>query len=199
MKIALILTLTVIVVLNLKGQIKPMDKLFRDKPRDIALYLNPTFEYSQIALQRTMIGGLGAGVIINKKISLGAVYTTTIKTIALPETLGTGNLKMALEGIHFEYTLWPLQKVHLSFPFSVGMGQLQVTGNTTSLKGSPNFIFAEPGMVIEANIYRYIKLGIGTTYRYTANVSYGNLTPENLSGFAAVISLKFGNFRYSRR
>ena len=199
MKIFLIFTLAVFGVLNLKGQIKPMDKLFRDKPRDITLYLNPNFEYSQIALQRTMIGGLGVGVIINRKISIGAVYNTTIKNIHLPEPIGTGNLKMAFEGVHFEYTIWPTQVVHLTFPLSAGLGQLQITGNTSAITGSPNFIFAEPGMVIEANIWKYAKLGIGTTYRYTANVTYGTITQDDLSGFNAIISLKFGYFRNSRR
>ena len=199
MRILLVLAIVVFGVKTLTGQINPMDKLFKDKPRDLTLYLNPTFEYSQIALQRTMIGGLGAGVIINKKISLGGVYNTTVTNINLPASIGTGKLKMAFEGVHFEYTVWPLQKVHLTFPLSVGAGQLQITGNTSAVTGSPNFIFAEPGMVIEANIHRYIKVGIGTTYRYTGSVTYGNLSSGDLSGFAAVISLKFGNFRYSRR
>ena len=99
MRILLVLALVVFGVKTLTGQINPMDKLFKDKPRDLTLYLNPTFEYSQIALQRTMIGGLGAGVIINKKISLGGVYKTTVTNINLPASIGTGKLKMAVLGI----------------------------------------------------------------------------------------------------
>ena len=198
MRILLIIILAVFCAVRLNGQINPMDQLFKDKPRDLALYLNPTFEYSQIALSRTMIGGLSGGVIINKKISIGAVYNMLPKNIPLPPSIGTGKFQMRWGGLHLEYTLWPLQKVHLTFPLSVGIGQLRLKGNPSgTVLGSPNFIFAEPGMIIEANIRRYAKLGIGTTYRYTGNVSYDSFAPGDLSGFAVVVSLKFGNFRYS--
>ena len=176
-----------------------MDKLFKDKPRDLTLYLNPTFEYSQIVLNRAMIGGLGGGVIINKRISIGVVYSLPLENIPLPPSIGTHKFQMKSGGLHLEYTLWPVQKVHLTFPLSVGMGQLKIAGNPGgTISGSPNFIFAEPGMMIEANILWYAKLGIGTSYRYTASVSYDSLAPGDLSGFAAVVSLKFGKFRYSR-
>ena len=200
MKFMLIITIAVFAAMKLEGQINPMDQLFKDKPRDLALYLNPTFEYSQIALNRTMIGGLSGGVIINKKISIGAAYNMIPNNIPLPPAVGTGKFHMNWGGLHLEYTLWPLQKVHLTFPLSVGVGQLKIAGKTSgTISGNPNFIFAEPGIIIEANISRYAKLGIGTSYRYTGNVSYDLPTPDDLSGFAALVSLKFGNFRYSIR
>ncbi len=199
MKILLIITILISGALNLSGQINPMDKLFKDKPRDLKLYLNPTFEYSQIALTASKIAGIGAGVIINKKLSVGVSGNYVLNNISLPVTNGGGKLKVAMGGLHLEYTLWPLQNIHLSFPLSAGIGQLKSTGATTAVStGSANFLFAEPGMMIEANIRRYVKLGIGTSYRYTANVKYSNLTSDDLNGFAAVVSLKFGNFRYSR-
>ena len=198
MKILLIITVAVFGALNLNGQINPMDQLFKDKPRDLTLYLNPTFEYSQIALQRLMIGGLGGGVIINIKFSLGAVYNQPLENISLPPSVGTGKFQMIWGGLHLGYTLWPLQKVHLTFPLSAGVGQLKITGSTSgTVSGSPHFIFAEPGMMLEANIWRYARLGLGTSYRYTGKVSFNSLTPGDLSGFAAVVSLQFGNFRYS--
>ena len=129
MRILMIITLAVFSVLNLNGQINPMDKLFKDKPRDLTLYLNPTFEYSQIVLNRAMIGGLGGGVIINKRISIGVVYSLPLENIPLPPSIGTHKFQMKSGGLHLEYTLWPVQKVHLTFPLSVGMGQLKIAGN----------------------------------------------------------------------
>ena len=61
MKIALAIISLILGTLHLQGQINPMDKLFKDKPRDLAIYINPIFQYSQIALQRTSIAGIGAG------------------------------------------------------------------------------------------------------------------------------------------
>lgn len=177
-----------------------MDKLFKDKHRDLTLYLNLIGQYTQIELKRTVIPAVGAGVIINKKISAGIIFYRTTTNIPVSEDPAMGRLQMQWGGFHLEYTLWPKEKVHLTFPLCVGMGEFKITGNTTgiALSGNPNFIFAEPGFMIEANIWDYAKLGIGTSYRTVANVNYGSLKASEISGFAALLSLKFGNFRYLR-
>ena len=64
------------------------------------------------------------------------------------------------------------------------------------MAGDPKFYFAEPGLMIEINIWKYAKLGIGASYRYTSNVSYNSLTTNDLDGFSAVASVKFGMFNY---
>jgi hypothetical protein len=200
MKIVLVTILSFFSILQMNGQTNPMDRLFKDKPKNLSIYVNPTLQYSQIALQRSTIAGIGAGVIINKKITLGAIYNLALPNISLSEASGPGKLQMKWVGAHFEYTLWPLQKVHLTFPISAGAGRLKIIGNTSGpLEGNPNFFFAETGMMIECNIWKYAKLGIGTSYRFIGNVSYHLFTSGDLSGFAAVVSVKFGMFRYTLR
>jgi hypothetical protein len=82
----------------------------------------------------------------------------------------------------------------------VGAGRLKIAEISSGTNaGSPNFLFAEPGMLIEANVWKYVKLGIGSSYRYTGNVSYNSLNSKDISGFAALVSLKFGVFRYLKR
>ncbi len=200
MKRLLIFGIIILGTLNLSGQLNPMDKLFKDKPRDIALYLNMIGQYTQIDLKRTVIPGIGAGVIINKKISVGIRYYRSTTNIPLSVDPAMGRLQMKWGGLHLEYTLWPKEKVHLTFPLSVGIGEFKINGNTNgvALTGNPNFIFAEPGFMIEANIWDYAKVGIGASYRSLANVTYGSLKASDISGFNALLSLKFGNFRYSR-
>ncbi len=208
MKTLFALITLILCMLQLSGQINPMDKLFKDRPKDLSLYINPTFQYSQIAVQHSTIAGIGAGLIINKKITVGVDGNLSFPDISLPESSGPGKLQMKWGGIHFEYTLWPLQIVHLTFPFSAGMGQLKITGNSETMTGSPNFLFLTSGLMLEFNVWKYAKLGIGTTYRYTGNVNYRSvpesvflysITESDLKGFAAVVSLKFGIFRYLKR
>jgi len=200
MKKLLALILLFLTILQVQAQLNPMDHLFKDKPRDLNFYINPVVQFSQIDLQSSTIPGFGVGMIIHKKILIGVQYNLTLKDINLPSANGSGNLKMRWGGLHLEYTLWPLQMVHLTFPLTTGVGKLSITGNTNgTLSGTPNFLFAESGMIIEFNIWKYAKLGLGTTYRYTGNVSYNSITSGDLSGFAAVASLKFGMFKYLKR
>ena len=200
MRILMAIIPFVFCVLQLNGQQKAMIHLFKDKPKDLILFINPTFQFSDIAQQYCNIPGIRAGVIINKKIAIGGLYNFTLNGITLPMTNGSGKVQMKMGGIHFEYTLWPLQIVHLSIPVSAGIGQLKITGATTGTPtGNPNFFFAEPGLMIEFNIWKYAKFGLGTSYRYTGHLLYNSLTSNDISGFSAVASVKFGMFYYSDR
>ena len=186
--------------IHLNGQPKVKTHLFKDQPKNLNIFINPTIQFSQIVQQYCVISGIRAGVIINKKIAIGALYNFTFKDITLPEAKGAGKLQMKWGGIHLEYTLWLRQKVHLTIPLSAGIGQLKVAESLNdSLTGDPNFFFAEPGLMIEINIWKYAKLGLGGCYRYLGNVSYNSLTSIDLSGFAAFASVKFGMFNYSDR
>lgn len=187
-------------VIQMNGQSKVMSHLFKDKAKDLSPYISPTFQFSEIALQYSTIAGLDAGVIINKKIILGLLYHSTLNDLVLPAAKGSGILKMKMEGVHFEYTLWPLQKIHLSIPVSAGIGQLKITDSELSvLTGKPSFLFAEPGLILEINVWKYAKLGISTSYRYTSQVQYGPITSTDLNGFVAAVSVKFGMFNYAER
>ena len=177
-----------------------MRHLFKDTSKDLKLFINPTYEFTEVVQQFCSVTGIRAGVIINKRLIIGGVYNFQLQKITLPESLGFGQLGMQMEGIHLEYTLWPLQKVHLSFPLSGGLGQLKISGSTTPIApDKPNFFFAEPGMMIETNIWKYARFGFGGSYRYTANVEYNGLTTNDLNGFSAVVSLKMGLFNYEKR
>ena len=179
------------------GQSKVKTHLFKDKTTPLSFIINPTYQYSQVAQQFCGIPGIRAGIILNNKFLIGGVYNMTIGDITLPASKGAGKLGMKWGGIHFEYTLWPLQVVHLAFPLSAGIGQMNITESTNvTTTGNPNFYFAEPGMMIEINVWKYAKLAFGGSYRTTANVSYNSLISSDLNGFSLVASVKFGMFNY---
>jgi hypothetical protein len=180
-----------------KGQPKIKTHLFKDKSTSVSPIINPTFAYSQIDNKNSMIPGIRAGVIINNKFTIAGVYNFTLGDIALPYSNGAGVLQVKQEGLHLEYTMWPLQVVHLSIPLSSGIGQMKIIGSTNPvITGDPNFYFIQPGLMVEINVWKYAKLGFGGSYLYTANVSYNSLTSNQLNGFSAVASVKFGFFDY---
>jgi hypothetical protein len=200
MKIFIPVILSVFCFHHSGGQTNVMAHLFKDETKELVPFISPTFQYSEIALQNSAIPGIRAGVIISEKITVGALYNFTLNNLHLPEQNGSGKFTMQWGGLHFEYTLWPRQKIHLTFPLSAGLCKIRTTGNTTdSLAGNPSFIFAEPGLMMEINIWKYAKLGIGTSYRYTGKVSHNFFTSSDISGFAAIVSVKFGMFNYQER
>lgn len=197
MKILIAIFTLLFCAVQVSGQSQKKTHLFADKQKDLSLFINPTFQISQIVQQYCGIPGIRAGVIIDKKFIIGGVFNFNMNEITLPESKGAGKLGMKWGGLHFEYTLWPLQIVHLTIPISAGIGQMKITESTKEAAiGKPNFYFAEPGLMVEINVWKYAKLGIGGSYRYTGDVSYNSLTTKDLNGFSAVASVKFGMFDY---
>ena len=195
MRILILMIAFLLCVFPVNSQPKVKTHLFKDKSTAPIPFINPTFQYSQIAKQFCTIPGIRAGVIFNNRFLIGGVYNMTLGDIALPASIGAGKLQMKWGGVHLEYTLWPLQVVHLTIPLSAGIGQMKITESANeTLTGSPNFYIAEPGLMIEINVWKYAKLGFGGSYRYTANVSYNSLTTNDLNGFSVVASVKFGMF-----
>jgi len=200
MRLLLAIIAFVLCGIHLNGQPKIRTHLFKDQPKNLNIFINPTVQFSQIIQQYCVIPGIRAGVIINKKIAIGGLYNFTFKDITLPEAKGAGKLQMKWGGIHLEYIMWPRQKLHLTIPLSAGIGQLKIYESLNeTLAGDPNFFFIEPGLMIETNIWKYARFGLGGSYRYMGNVTYNSFTTNDLSGFAVVASVKFGRFYLDRR
>lgn len=200
MRILIVMIVFFFCVIQVNGQKQKKTHLFGDKPKDLSIFINPTFQFTGISQQYCSIPGIRAGVIINKRLIIGGVYNYTFNNITLPEAKGGGQLRMQWGGLHLEYTMWPQQFVHLTIPVSAGMGQLKTTGATIeTMTGDPNFLFAETGLMIEFNIWKHAKLGLGGIHRYTKNVAYNLLTSSDLSAFAFAASVKFGFFDYDKR
>ena len=199
MKILFAITLSFFFVIPLQGQKKTMKHLYGDKGKDISPMLSPTTQLTELVNKLNLVAGIKAGVILNKNMTFGGLYNFTIKDQQIPKLKGNGSMGMKWGGFLFEYTLWPLQDVHLTLPFSAGIGQLNLT-DTISVPGqrtteSPSFIFAEPGLALEFNIWKYAKLDIGGGYRYTNNAT-DLFKDYDLSVFSFNASLKFGLFNY---
>ena len=199
MKTLLVITF-LFTVTYLSGQSVTMNHLFSDKRKDLILFMNPTFQFTQYANKYACVPGIRAGIILNKKYIIGGFYNSAITGIVFPAAPDSGNLRVTSGGLHLEYTLWPRRKVHLTVPLSVGMGKPELKENTAATPaGNPHFYFAEPGLMVEMNIWKYAKFGIGGSYRYTKKGLYTSLTQNDLNGFAAVASVKFGMFDYKRQ
>ena len=186
-------------LLNVNGQNKAMRHLFKDKRIDIYPYLNPTFQFTQTAGEFVYLAGISSGFIFDKHFLIGGIYNSSVKAITLPKVYGGWNqMKIKYGGFHFEYILGPLQDLHLTFPFSSGIGQLNLRDtivNGVTVVSNPNFLYAEQGLTVEGNLWKFVKVGLGINYRYASGAN--NLIKSgDLSGFSFVASVKLGFFDY---
>ena len=175
---------------------------FGNGKQEIGYFVSPSCQFGNIAGSTAILPGLGAGIVINKNIYLGMNY----KFIASENTPeGEPDNRLYLDqryyGLKFEYAIQSGKVVHLNFPIELGAGETEL-----DLKDSYEdqglvptddawFAYVEPGVALEINLHKYIKLNIVCVYRFISNLSFRNLTEKNLAGITYSAGLKIGIFQ----
>jgi hypothetical protein len=105
-------------------------------------------------------------------------------------------------GFLIEPIVLPLFPVHISLPILVGAGAITKTKSTNYPYSSTNsyvvdsdpFFFVKPGMEIELNLTRHMRLALGAFYMYTSKINIQNTKSNALNDFSGAVTLKFGKF-----
>jgi hypothetical protein len=201
MKIKLIILLSA-VVLNTTAQTnKEAKTLFGNGKPHIGYFINPSCQVGNFAGTNAVIPGIGAGVILNNKYSLNILYklTVTEKTPA-----GEAN-QLYIHGQWFglkaEYSLKPEGVVHLNFPLEIGTGEIELdlkdsyeNDQIIIPSGDAWFAYLEPGVAVEINLQKFIKLNLSAGYRFVSDVTFRNISEKDLKGFTFTTGLKIGLF-----
>ncbi len=108
-------------------------------------------------------------------------------------------------GFMLEYTVAPAALVHVSFPLLVGAGGAgywwdgaQWNGNGPenddwdNIYDADAFFVVEPGVNVEVNITRFLRLTGGAAYRYVDHLNLERTTSADLSGLTLSVGLKGG-------
>jgi hypothetical protein len=201
MKIKLIIILSA-VVLNITAQTNEEAKtLFGNGKPHIGYFINPSCQFGNFAGANAVIPGIGAGVILNKKYSLNILYKLTV-TERTPA--GEAN-QLYLHGQWFgfkaEYSLKPEGMVHLNFPLEIGAGEIELdikdsyeNDQIIIPSGDAWFAYLEPGVAVEINLQKFIKLNLSAGYRFVSDVTFRNISEKDLKGFSFTTGLKIGLF-----
>jgi hypothetical protein len=125
-------------------------------------------------------------------------------------------------GIFIEPTILHRKPVHMAFPIILGYGQatdhkffkytisdtIPGSGGLVEIsdKVKATYLMIEPGIEVEFNAYKFIRIGAGIKYRITSGVSFGQSKYASipdfgftyrkslLDGLSYHISFKFGKF-----
>jgi hypothetical protein len=107
-------------------------------------------------------------------------------------------------GFLVEPIVMPWAPVHLSFPVIIAAGGIVYNSfsDFNHNNGSSNyhssdaqaFFIVEPGIEVEINAVKWVRLAIGGSYRFTQRIDLEGATNNPLEGFRVGFALKFGKF-----
>lgn len=181
------------------------------KIKYLGLYFAPEVQYGQLDGSFTPMGGSSVMLQVNKKWGIG--MTGFAGRGSRTDTTKNGGY---FGGLKLEYTPKPDAPFHVSFPLMLGMGE---TGNGFRYYGegmgrnnggknghndreyfmdygveNDSYAVIQPGISLEANLFRYAKVFAGASYRFVFNSAGSN---SALQGFSTNAGLKIGIFDYS--
>jgi hypothetical protein len=91
--------------------------------------------------------------------------------------------------------------VHLNFPLEIGAGEIELDlkdsyENDQVIIPSEDawFAYLEPGVAVEINLQKFIKLNLSAGYRFVSDVTFRNISEKDLKGFTFTTGLKIGLF-----
>ena len=200
---------------GMKNPMKPIKYL--------GLSIGSEFQYGSLAGEFTPMAGVSAMLHVNKKFGIGLAGYSTMNNFT-PTALNAKsllNLNVMYGGLKMEYTPNPNAAVHVSFPLLIGGGMARVdsAGNNRNGfggfggrdhdgfrgqngRGNTSFFVIQPGINVEANIIRFLKIYVGASYRLTPSVNTETTTTlptptaNQLSGLNFSAGVKLGLFDY---
>jgi len=180
----------------------------------LGIYFAPEYQYGRVAGQFTSLGGGSFMVTLNKRLGVGVGGYTTFHPYAPNEINSTSPQQFNAHyyGARLEYTLFPNSKVHVSFPLLIGGGQANIDSTGNHFEGyrrgphhgypsgnSMSFLVVQPGINIETNVFRFMKVFAGASYRivsggesHTTNLSVESPTLGQLQGLSFSAGIKIG-------
>ena len=129
----------------------------------IGIMLDPGLQWTEIAGQNAGMFFFRGGLVFNDRLTVGGFYGQLINDIRpasfennLPQR---AHLDSYQAGGFIEYTLFSSKLVHLTFPVSVGLMELEVDGEGRNWDyEETKTLFVEPRAHVEVNLHRFCLL-----------------------------------------
>jgi hypothetical protein len=165
-----------------------------------------TFGYTQIQGKDTYLMGARGGWLIDHHFTIGLAGNGFISDKTYMEIVPKTDINLAggYGGLFLEAIIAPNYPVHVTIPIIIGAGGVAYVESQmwneydydyehASIDNDAFFVF-EPGLEVEVNIIKFMRLSIGGSYRYTSQVDMINSSSTMLRGFNGYFGLKFGQF-----
>jgi len=157
-------------------------------------------------IQTITMGGRGEWI-IGHSLGLGFYGSGFMTDFVKTSTDLNYNLVGGHGGIVVEPIIFPRFPVHVSFPLKAGIGGIAYAENQQAgfngnydgyIKSTDYFLIAEPGVELEFNLTRWMRLAIGASYTATTDIHFNNtlepIANNALKGISGGVTIKFGKF-----
>lgn len=117
------------------------------------------------------------------------------------------NIEGGYGGLLLEPVFAPKFPVHISFPVLIGAGGVAFTedredydwedweyDNERFVLASDAYFVVEPGIELEFNLSRFIRMGTGVSYRFTNAIDIDGKKEYLLNGLSCSVNIKLGVF-----
>ena len=174
--------------------------------------------YSHFGHKSVFLPGISAGIILNHHFTIGLTadfFNTQEGSHRHPsdnDSTSTrkhgGSLRGGYGGLLLEYILFPQSKIHVSFPLIIGAGMVYHShgvrlGDSTfsqnewshnNFSHGEHFFVIEPGVKLELNVVKNLRIGLGISYRYSPERNHLITSPDLLNQLTGKLTFRFGKF-----
>ncbi|MFZ1687738.1 MAG: hypothetical protein WAU70_09970 [Flavobacteriales bacterium] len=176
----------------------------------------PAVALTEVMGTEALLVGLHAGWLIDHRFTLGVAgygLVTDVPNQAYDAyLLESGRIlnqgsqfRMGYGGLLLEPIIAYKSPVHISLPIIVGAGgcayetygprpdDFDPETHDYRSEGQAFFVL-EPGVEVELNLVRMVRIGVGASYRYTTDIDLPETPTDALRGFNTSLTLKVGRF-----
>ncbi|MGE0174225.1 MAG: hypothetical protein AB7T49_15620 [Oligoflexales bacterium] len=192
---------------GLEGQETLVTSLSMDKNVDHGGFGAIVSKYARIgSSDATFVGARGAWI-VNHAWILGASGYGLTSELGVKSGDDKGNLDLGYGGFLFGYNFFSSDLVHLNLLTNAGWGAMSIDSDEDKEFGlrddvedydkdeiSDTFTIIEPEVLVETNLYKYVRLGTGVSYRIVNAVDNKILRTKELEGWSATIAVNAGLF-----
>lgn len=181
-----------------------MKTLFGGKTRSNGFMIALGGGYNSVMRKDGFSSSFKAAWIVNHNLAIGINAVGFSNDIYWDHPVGQSFISHSggFGGLYFEPIVGSRFPIHLSFPITLGAGGIaKLEGKYYSnweteyfYNDSDVFLIFEPGVELDLNVFRFFRLAVGTTYRFTTPVNLDGIKINPLEGITGHIMLKFGRF-----
>jgi hypothetical protein len=203
---------------------KPMKTLFSNPDGSIQHggYLGIVIGYSEVDQKPAIEAGGRLAWVINHRFALGFAGKGFFNDLEKSSGINNSDYNLAggYGGLFFQPIIFPKAPVHVSFPILLGAGGVSLNprdeynyhwdydnyDSDYSIWDTDYFLVLEPGIDVEFNVLRYLRMSLGASYRFTNNIHLRydytendiekqiNVDPQALNNFTFRMALMVGWF-----